>query len=107
MSGNTLEEKRKILLKQVENFNPVTSDCDNSLDLNNSRLDSDNKVFRETSFNVIYDNIIDPREWVYYGNNANGLDVTGNNRFGRSSRYDVKLDIEKTTANIKSAVALK
>jgi len=107
MSGNTLAEKRKILLKQVENFNPVSSECDSSMDINNSRLDTDNKIFREKSYDVIYDNIIDAREWVYYGNNANGVDATGNNRFGRSSRYDVKLDIEKTMDNIKKTVALK
>jgi hypothetical protein len=107
MSGNTLAEKRNTLLKQVENFKPSTNECDRILDLSNSRLESDNKIFRETSYNVIYDNIIDAREWVYYGSNTAGLDATGNNRFGRSSRYDVKNGIEEKMNNIKNAVALK
>jgi len=103
MSGNTLEEKKKKLLEQVQNFTPVYNECAPDLDTQNSLLDMDNKVFREKAYNVIYDNIIDAREWVFYGNG----DATGNNRFGRSSRYDIKLELEKQMENIKNKVALK
>jgi hypothetical protein len=66
-----------------------------------------NKKLDENFLCEIYDNIIDAREWVYYGSNTAGLDATGNNRFGRSSRYDVKNGIEEKMNNIKNAVALK
>ena len=107
MSGNTLEEKRKILLSQVEEFKPKYTECDSSLELGNTRLETDNKIFREQAYNVIYDNIIDPREWVYYGNNRDGVDTTGNNRFGRSSRYDSKLNIEQTMNDIKKVANVR
>jgi hypothetical protein len=107
MSGNTLEEKRKILLAQVEDFKPKHEECNSSLELGNSRLETDKKNFREQAYNVIYDNIIDPREWVFYGNNDNGVDTTGNNRFGRSSRYDNKITIQQTMDSIKKAVDLR
>ena len=103
MSGNTLEEKKKKLLEQVQNFSPVYAECTPDLDIQNSLLDSDNKVFREKAFNVIHDNIIDAREWVFNGNG----DATGNNRFGRSTRYDIKQVLEKQMDEIKNAVALK
>ena len=103
MTGNTLEEKKKKLLEQVQNFSPVYVECSNDLDIQNSRLDADNKIFRESAYNVIYDTIINPTEWVYDGSS----DAVGNNRFGRSTRYDVKLDIEKTMTDLKNAVSLK
>jgi hypothetical protein len=103
MSGNTLEEKKKRLLSTVSNFTPNNVECSTYLDLSNSRLDSDNKIFRETAYNVIFDPIIDPREWVFYGEKEN----SGNNREGRSTRYDTKIDLEQTVDNIRNAVALK
>lgn len=102
-SGNTLEEKKKRLLESVNSLKPVNTECDTYLDLNNSRLDSDNKLFRETAYDVTFTPIIDPREWVYYGAN----ETEGNNREGRSSRYDTKIDLEKAMTNIQNAVALK
>ena len=99
MTGNTLEEKKKRLLDKVKNLNPVNTDCNNYLDESNSLLDIDNKVFRETAFDVTFNPIIDPREWVFYGNG----DAQGNNRFGKSSRYDTKLDLEKQINMIKNA----
>jgi hypothetical protein len=102
-SGNTLEEKKKRLLETVSNFNPNTPDCDNYLDKNNSRLDGDNKIFRETAFDVTFTPIIDPREWVYNGYN----ETEGNNRYGRSTRYDTKIDLESAMAKIQNAAALK
>ena len=71
--------------------------------MNNTRLDSDNKKFRETAYDVTFSPIIDPREWVYYGNQ----ETEGNNREGRSSRYDTKIDLEKAMTTIQNAVALK
>ena len=56
-----------------------------------SILDIDNKIFRETAYDVTFNPIIDPREWVFYGHG----EATNNNREGRSSRYDTKLDLEK------------
>ena len=102
-SGNTLEEKKKRLLESVNSLKPVNTECDTYLDLNNSRLDSDNKIFRETAYDVTFNPIIDPREWVYYGAN----ETEGNNREGRSSRYDTKIDLEKAMTNIQNAVSLK
>jgi hypothetical protein len=102
-SGNTLEEKKKRLLESVNSLKPVNTECDTYLDLNNSRLDSDNKLFRETAYDVTFTPIIDPREWVYYGAN----ETEGNNREGRSSRYDTKIDLEKAMTNIQNAVSLK
>jgi len=101
MTGNTLEEKKKRLLEKVKNLTPVNRDCNNYLDENNSLLDMDKKVFRETAFDVTFNPIIDPREWVFYGNG----DATGSNRFGRSSRYDAKLDLEKQISMIKNAAS--
>ena len=102
-SGNTLEEKKKRLLESVNSLKPVNTECDTYLDLNNTRLDSDNKLFRETAYDVTFTPIIDPREWVYYGAN----ETEGNNREGRSSRYDTKIDLEKAMTTIQNAVALK
>jgi hypothetical protein len=99
MTGNTLEEKKKRLLSTVQNFIPNNADCNNFLDNTNSLLDIDNKVFRETAFDVTFTPIIDSREWVFYGNG----DAIGNNRFGRSSRYDIKLDLEKQINTIRNS----
>jgi len=99
MSGNTLEEKKKRLLAKVQSFNPNNADCNTFLDEQNSLLDIDNKVFRETAFDVTFHPIIDPRQWVFYGNG----DATGNDRDGRSSRYDTKLDLEKKINYIRNA----
>ena len=101
MTGNTLEEKKKRLVAKVQSFTPKNSDCDTYLDNKNSLLDIDNKVFRETAYDVTFNPIIDPREWVYYGNG----DTVGNNRFGRSSRYDTKLDLEKQINIIRNAAS--
>lgn len=102
MTGNTLEEKKKRLLATVQNFTPNNIECNDYLDNKNSLLDIDNKVYRETAYDVTFEPIIDPREWVFYGNgNANG-----NNRFGRSSRYDTKLDLEKQINMIKNAASM-
>jgi len=103
MSGNTLEEKKKKLLEQVQSFTPVYTECTPDIDIQNSLLDTDNKVFREKAYNVIYDTIIDPREWVFNGNG----DAMGNNRFGRSTRYDIKQVLEKQMEEIKEKSALK
>ena len=102
-SGNTLEEKKKRLLSAVNNFTPNTVECDSYLDRNNTRLDSDNKIFRETAYDVTFNPIIDPREWVFNG----AQETEGNNREGRSSRYDTKIDLEKTMTAIQNAVSLK
>jgi hypothetical protein len=102
-SGNTLEEKKKRLLETVNSFKPVDTECSSYLDLNNSRLDSDNKIFRETAYDVHFTPIIDPREWVFYGKN----ETEGNHREGRSSRYDTKIDLEKAMTTIQNAVSLK
>jgi len=91
MTGNTLEEKKKRLVASVQNFTPHNVECNTFLDEQNSLLDIDNKVYRETAFDVTFKPIIDPREWVFYGNG----DATGNDRDGRSSRYDTKLELEK------------
>jgi hypothetical protein len=99
MTGNTLEEKKKRLLSTVQNFSPNTAECNNFLDEKHSQLDIDNKVYRETAFDVTYKTIIDPREWVFYGHG----DSSFNNREGRSSRYDTKLDLEKKINFIRNA----
>ena len=102
-SGNTLEEKKKRLLQTVSNFNPSTAECDNYLDKSNSRLDGDNKIFRETAYDVTFTPIIDPREWVFNGSK----ETEGNNRDGRSTRYDTKIDLENVMNKIQNAAALK
>jgi hypothetical protein len=101
LSGNTLEEKKKRLLSTVQSFRPNNSDCNNFLDEKHSQLDIDNKVYRETAFDVTFKPIIDPREWVFYGNG----DATLNNREGRSSRYDTKLELEKKINFIRNAAS--
>jgi hypothetical protein len=99
MNGNTLEEKKKRLLASVQGFTANNAECTTYLDEKNSLLDIDNKVFRETAFDVTFTPIIDPREWTYYG----AGEATGNNRFGRSSRYDTKLDLETKISQIRNA----
>jgi hypothetical protein len=99
MNGNTLEEKKKRLLASVQGFVANNAECTTFLDEKNSLLDIDNKVFRETAFDVTFTPIIDPREWTYYGS----AEATGNNRFGRSSRYDTKLDLEPKINQIRNA----
>jgi hypothetical protein len=101
MTGNTLEEKKKRLLEKVQNFNPVNTECSGFLDNKNSLLDIDNKVFRETAYDVTFNPIIDPREWVYNGSG----EASGNNRFGRSSRYDTKLNLEDQINVIRNAAS--
>jgi hypothetical protein len=102
-SGNTLEEKKKRLLTTVNTLTSNNAECDTYLDLNNTRLDSDNKVFRETAYDVTFTPIIDPREWVFNGAN----ETAGNNREGRSSRYDTKIDLEKAMTTLQNTVSLK
>lgn len=102
-SGNTLEEKRKRLIEQASKYTPVFSQCGEVSDLQNSRLDMDNKIFRQTAYDVTFSPIIDPREWVFYGSS----DSTNNNRFGRSSRYDVKDGQIKSMNDLRNEVALK
>ena len=102
-SGNTLEEKKKRLLEAVSNFKPNNIECNSYLDKNNTRLESDNKIFRETSYNVTFKPIIDPREWVFYG----AKETEGNNREGRSTRYDTKIDLEQVMSTIQQTAALK
>jgi hypothetical protein len=99
LTGNTLEEKKQRLLSTVSNFVPNNTDCSTFLDEKHSILDIDNKVFRETAFDVTFKTIIDPREWVFYGNGES----VGNDREGRSSRYDTKIDLEKKINFIKNA----
>ena len=101
LSGNTLEEKKKRLLSTVSNFTANNTDCSNFLDEKNSILDIDNKMYREMAFDVTFTPIIDPREWVFYGNG----EAMGNNREGRSSRYDTKLDLEKKINFIRNAAS--
>ena len=101
LSGNTLEEKKKRLLATVQNFSPNNKDCNNYLDEKHSQLDIDNKVYRETAFDVTFQPIIDPREWVFYGHG----DAAQNNREGRSSRYDTKLELEKKINLIRNAAS--
>jgi hypothetical protein len=102
-SGNTLEEKRKRLIEQASKHTPVFTQCSEVSDLQNSRLDMDNKIFRQTAYDVTFSPIIDPREWVFYGSS----DSTNNNRFGRSSRYDVKDGQIKSMNDLRNEVALK
>jgi len=99
MTGNTLEEKKKRLIEKVQNFTPNNIECSDYLDNKNSLLDMDKKIFRETAYDVTFNPIIDPREWVYNGSG----NAVGNNRFGRSSRYDTKLELEKQINMIKNA----
>jgi hypothetical protein len=102
-SGNTLAEKRQRLLEKASQLTPKFTNCNTILDLENTRLDIDNKNFRQTAYDVTFRPIIDPREWVFDGS-ANS---TGNNRFGRSSRYDVKTDLIDSMNNLRNVVALK
>lgn len=102
-SGNTLEEKRKRLIEQASKYSPKFTQCNDILDEQNSRLDMDNKIFRQTAYDVTFNPIIDPREWVFYGSG----DSTDNNRFGRSSRYDVKDAQIKSMNDLRNMVALK
>jgi hypothetical protein len=97
----TLEEKKKRLLASVNNFTPNNVECNNYLDKKHSILDIDNKIFRETAYDVTFNPIIDPREWVFYGHG----EATNNNREGRSSRYDTKLDLEKKINFIRNAAS--
>jgi hypothetical protein len=101
LSGNTLEEKKKRLLSTVSNFKPNNMECNNFLDNKYSILDIDNNVFRETAYDVTFNPIIDPREWVFYGHG----EAMNNNREGRSSRYDTKIDLEKKINFIRNAAS--
>jgi hypothetical protein len=102
-SGNTLAEKRQRLIEKASQLTPKFTECNTILDLENTRLDIDNKNFRQTAYDVTFRPIIDPREWVFDGS-ANS---TGNNRFGRSSRYDVKTDLIDSMNNLRNVTALK
>ena len=101
-SGNTLAEKRQRLIEKASQLTPRFTECNTILDLENTRLDIDNKNFRQTAYDVTFRPIIDPREWVFNGS----AESTGNNRFGRSSRYDVKLGLEESMNNLRNVVAL-
>ncbi len=103
ITGNTLVEKRNRLMEKVKNLTPNNKECTEEFDTQNSRLDQDNKIFRETAYDVTFKPIIDPREWVFDGLG----EAVGNNREGRSSRYDAKLVLEKKMNDIKTAVSLK
>jgi hypothetical protein len=72
--------------------------CNRFLDYQYSRLDSNAKDFTYADYNRWVDVIIDPREWVFYGNKVKN----DKDRFGVQTRYESKKDLDKVNRKIKA-----
>ena len=104
MSSQSLVERDAVINKL---YNEATKrsageECSNLLDLQHTRLEGPGHT-TEKSFNRYEYPIIDPREWTFYGFQKNEFSTStdGSMRDGRSTRYDVKEDLQKKNAELR------
>jgi hypothetical protein len=86
ISPNMLAVKNAALKKAHENFKANNRLCGKFMEDQYSRLDLDAKDYTYADYNRWIDLIIDPREWVFYGNKVK----TDKDRFGVQTRYETK-----------------
>jgi hypothetical protein len=104
MTTRTLQERDANMNKMHEEAKKRTAgqNCSEFLDLNYTRLEEPSRI-TEKPFNRYAFPIIDPKEFIFHGFNAQQFNssTTGNVRDGRSTRYDSKLDLEKQNAELR------
>jgi len=96
--ANILSVKNSALQKAHDDFKQNNRMCNRFLDYQYSRLDSNAKDFTYADYNRWVDVIIDPREWVFYGNKVKN----DKDRFGVQTRYESKKDLDKVNRKIKA-----
>jgi hypothetical protein len=95
--ANLLAVKNAALKKAYQDFIPNNKLCNNYLDYKHSRLDSNTKDYTYADYNRWYDTIIDPKEWVFYGNKV----TNDKDRFGVQSRYETKKILDDFNKKIR------
>jgi hypothetical protein len=98
--ANLLNVKNSALKKAHEEFKQNNRLCNRFLDFQFSRLDSNAKDFTYADYNRWIDLIIDPKEWVFYGNKVR----TDKDRFGVQTRYETKIILDDFNKKIRSNV---
>jgi len=96
--SNILAVKNAALKSAQEGFKENSRMCNRFLDYQYSRLDLNAKDFTYADYNRWVDVIIDPREWVFYGNKVKN----DKDRFGVQTRYESKKDLDKVNKKIKA-----
>ena len=83
---NVLAVKNAALKAAHESFKQNNRLCGKFMEDNHSRLELNIKDYTYADYNRWVDVIIEPREWVYYGNKVK----TDKDRFGVQTRYETK-----------------
>ena len=95
--ANLLAVKNAALKKAHEDFKPNNRLCNKFLDNQHSRLDINSKDFTYADYNRWVDLIIDPKEWVFYGNKVK----SDKDRFGVQTRYETKKILDDFNKKIR------
>jgi hypothetical protein len=95
--ANLLAVKNAALKKAHEDFKPNNRLCNKFLDNQYSRLDINTKDFTYADYNRWVDLIIDPKEWVFYGNKVK----SDKDRFGVQTRYETKKILDDFNKKIR------
>jgi hypothetical protein len=96
--ANLLQIKNAALKKAHEESKKNNRLCNNSLDFQYSRLDKNAKDFTYADYNRWIDLIIDPKDWVFYGNKVKN----DKDRFGVQTRYETKKVLDKLNSKIRT-----
>lgn len=96
--ANLLAVKNAALKKAHEDFKPNNRLCNKFLDNQYSRLDLNTKDYTYADYNRWYDLIIDPKEWVFYGNKVKN----DKDRFGVQTRYETKKILDDFNKKIRT-----
>jgi len=95
--GNLLKVKNAALRQAHEDFKKENKLCNKFLDYQFSRLDLDVKEYTYADYNRWIDLIIDPKEWVFYGNKVKN----DKDRFGVQTRYETKKILDNFNTKIR------
>jgi hypothetical protein len=95
---NLLRIKNAALQKAHENFSPNNRLCNSFLDFQFSRLDINTKDYTYADYNRWIDLIIDPKDWVFYGNQVKD----DKDRFGVQTRYETKKILDDFNKKIRT-----
>jgi len=95
--GNLLKVKNAALRQAHEDFKQNNKLCNKFLDNQFSRLDLDSKEYTYADYNRWIDLIIDPKEFVFYGNKVKD----DKDRFGVQTRYETKKILDNFNTKIR------
>jgi hypothetical protein len=98
--ANLLSIKNAALKKAHEEFKQNNKLCNKFLDYQYSRLDLNAKDYTYADYNRWIDLIIDPKEYVFYGNKVKN----DKDRFGVQTRYETKKILDDFNVKIRTNV---